>query len=279
MRDLLVRIAANLVGNVVAQVAITAAIAAGLLIINEYVVPWREHPGLLMLFSTLFWMLTVLAGIVWFQSHRKGREKRAVKIATAMMATDTTMLTWIRRRGVRNVGQSVEELRSATTLLLSHMCEALAYRRKIDEKGATFLVLLSDDTDAKLGLFAHFHHDDPSIAVEIRANLRRDMGLAGTAISSGNCIVLKNCTKPDNGTTWHPTKVPPRFLGRAAIKVGDKDGEIGALCFDISPAFSLSEEDQKILKSFADRIAMLCRSWGELSGSDGSMSRIRAAVY
>jgi hypothetical protein len=264
-RSSTVRIAAFLLNNVPAQVSAAVLLGLGQFVVGQYFIGASKHPEIVLALQSIIWSMFALLLIVWFQNHTKHRARRTLELTKAMQVSDFIEATWLWDNRRLDERAAVEDLRSLITKLLGQLCGLLAYRVPYIDKGATFLVLLSDADNASFGLFAQIHHDDPSIPKEIRDHLRKDLGIAGQAVRDGSCIVIHDCKHPPKNIKWSPNKVPPRFAGRAAVRVrgtiNDQLVDIGALCFDVKQPWTLSDEDQELAQAFADKIGSICALW------------------
>lgn len=282
IRSGLVGVAAFLLGGVLTQVLSALAFSLVSFLVGLVLIVVTDHPVLVLAGISVVWLMISLTAVAWFSNHQENRAKRTLNLTEAMQISDSAVGGWLARQSTAELGRAVEELRAASTVLLERLCGLLAYRVPYLEKGATFLVLLNDDMSAAFGLFAHVHHDDTRVPGEIRKSLRRDFGMAGQAVNLGTCVVVENCASPGEGIQWSPNHMPPRFAGRAAVRIrgtiNDKETVIGALCFDVRRPWLLSEEDQALLQSFADKLATLCGLWIRLHAPKAGVRVLRDNV-
>ncbi len=161
------------------------------------------------------------------------------------------------------------------------MCDALADRLDLGEKGASFLILRGDGENCRFYPVALFHHDREEISRnEIPERLTVHRGLAAQAVREGRCVILEDCLRAPDDVDWVSTLRAPEYRGRAVMPVrGNRGGRasyIGALCFDVKRPWSLGPEDQALMHIFALKIASF---WDLLSEDNGTFGRLQRRRY
>lgn len=266
-KELFAVLTQNVIANVAAQILISLIPVAVTWLIYLQRDVLATNPWIVVGILATGWSGSGLLGFVWFRNHSSRRADRMIRMGTMLTVTDHSLNQLISaqfenmqerelRTRMREIMQ--HQIREEISHMLLHLCDLLVYRVDPSKKGAAFLVLQPDNT---FRLVAHVRHEDRLVPLEIQNQLTYENSMAGQALRDTRCITLRDCRKPPDNIDWVETKKPPRFIGRAAAPVqqvvGDEKVDIGAICFDIKEAVTLTSEDRRVLLFVADKIAAL----------------------
>jgi hypothetical protein len=252
MRDFASNVLANLAANLVATVIIAILPSVFALII--YLINQQINP--LCLIITSAWSLNSLAAVFWYINHRNWRARRLIILAGLMALTDVPVYKFI----VQNLGHlEAPQLQGQIKEILRLTCQIIAYRAKIEDKGASFLFLNGN----KFELYDEVGHR-AGLDIDIKENLTIENSLAGQALNSNKCLIIANCKRNKSNLKWANLGKESEYIGRAVVPVQalvkNKPGDaqnIGVLCFDLKKPLRLTEEEQKIMLHIADKIASI----------------------
>lgn len=218
----------------------------------------QDFPLVALAVVVLLWLLSS-AWLLW--RIRRGREyhrERMLDFAKAGFVTYFGMAEWMEVHNRQAHARKTAE--SLIADLLRHMCGLVVEHVDTKRKGATFLVITVNAGDATFKLFSQYNHEHPDIPIEIET-LTRDNSLAGRALVSGQVESLRDCGNVPASAKWEPTHTPPRYRGRAACPVfqvrGGKREPVGVVCFDVAKPVRLKQEDEEMIKAFAEMIGTI----------------------
>jgi hypothetical protein len=257
VRDFIYNILANLAANLLA-LWIISFIPAVLVLLNQTVS--AVDPVTFNWFLGIGWTTNLILGIVWFVDHRKWHARRTSLLARLMSITDGPVNKFILSEfGPLHGPLAHPEIRLQIHQILNLMCQILAYRSSIDDKGATLLIL----RDSRFELYAEVGHR-PGLEIDVNSNLTKENSLAGQALGKDRVVVLPDCRKTTLGIRWKNLNRRSEFIGRAVVPVQalirndpKTAQDIGVICFDLKKRMHLTPDEQEIMLRVADKVAAL----------------------
>jgi hypothetical protein len=227
-----------------------------------------DHAEIAFVTVLALWILTTTAAIVSFLRYRSSLRHKLSKLAAALYASDSLVASWVNRSNRRV--KSLETCQPIVTSLLETLCEVVGTKVPKDQTGACFLMLDSDAEDSHFHVFAQVRHDHREFESEIRTLSRLD-SCAGRTLTENEVLSTKDSTKKPSTIGWNhnyrsvSSEVDSnrvRYRGRVCAPVhAFKDGaiiDVGAICVDFQPRYSISDGDRDIMLHTASKIGTLC---------------------
>lgn len=208
----------------------------------------------------LGWLASSGAFTIFYFQRREDYKGRIVSIAKRMFVSDTLVTYYMATPNTPKLPE--DKVRVEIERLLDHLPTVIVGRVPITMKAVNLLILQPDGTFFQ---YAAIGHNEAQLDREVKV-LRREESMAGQALKTGKCLVLRNSAdaseRDRRKITWQPGEDLQHFRGRAmapvvALTSVRNREEIGVLCFDIKKPWALNTEDQELLLVYADKIATL----------------------
>jgi hypothetical protein len=255
-------VVSNVIATVIISILVFIGAPIGLIIFTWFQFIPIAATGYL---AALGWLGSTVLLLYFYYIRRTDYKRKIVDVIQHMYTSERYM-----RRIPRSLRKkfSEQELQNSIEYLLESLLSLLVSRLSKSEKAASFLTLQDDN---RFRIFVQYNHSTPNLAHEVKI-LNKEASLAGLTLESGKCLVIPNCLNKNDivkrGLRWQTTQHEKDFPGRAMAPVVIDKGNgdilmIGVLCLDFKRPWYLEVEDQKVLVTYADKIAHLwqiCKS-------------------